>query len=56
MDAWGVAGCRKPKRFKEILGYLKAEAEDVLGVPFKEKKARTLVRWAIRAAERKSLG
>ena len=45
MNRWGVSGCRK--RLDEIVAYLRVEAVDVLGVPFCERAARVLVRWAI---------
>ena len=49
MNRWGVSGCHK--QLEDIVTYLKAEAVEVLGIPFSERAARTLVRWAIRQAK-----
>ena len=48
MNRWGVSGCHI--RLDEIVAYMRAEAVDVLGVPFCERAARVLVRWAINRA------
>lgn len=49
MDAWGPDECQRPDRTREIVGWLKEEA-DRRGVLFVEAAARALLALAIRKA------
>ena len=51
MNLWGVDGCEE--RMDEIIEHLRGQATK-RGLPFIERVARLLVRWAIRNARRKA--